>query len=95
VNVEQVVFALEAVAHDVRLTVVRMLVEAGKEDIPAVGIRTAIGMPPSSLFFHLKKLFDAKLINFRVEGGCFVYFAKLKVMVCLERFIQDDCCAVC
>ncbi|HLJ63728.1 MAG TPA: helix-turn-helix domain-containing protein, partial [Stellaceae bacterium] len=53
---KEVITALGAVAHEHRLAVYRMLVAHGPEGLPAGRIAAALGVPPSSLTFHLHEL---------------------------------------
>lgn len=48
------VAALAALAHESRLAAFRLLVQAGPEGLAASRIAEALGIPASSLSFHLK-----------------------------------------
>ena len=60
--------ALSALAHESRLTVFRLLVEAGPEGLAAGIIAKRLGVAPNALSFHLKDLAHAQLVNRRHEG---------------------------
>jgi len=62
-NAGQAVTALTALAHEYRLGVYRMLVEAGPEGLNAGAIAARLKMAPSSLSFHLRHLNHAGLIS--------------------------------
>ncbi len=49
-----VIAALAALAHEHRLAVYRLLVEAGPGGLSAGVIAERLGVPPSSLSFHTK-----------------------------------------
>ncbi|HMT83216.1 MAG TPA: helix-turn-helix domain-containing protein, partial [Ottowia sp.] len=53
------VVALAALAQESRLSVFRLLVEAGSAGMAAGKIAESLGMAPSSLSFHLKELTHA------------------------------------
>ena len=53
VDNNQAVQALGALAHDTRLALYRMLVERGPDGLPAGVIAERLGLPPSSLTFHV------------------------------------------
>ena len=55
-NADQAVTALTALAHEYRLSVYRMLVEAGPTGLNAGTIATRLELAPSSLSFHLQHL---------------------------------------
>src|SRR5690242_18246284 len=67
--------ALSALAHEHRLTVFRLLVQAGPEGRAAGAIAEALEMPPSSLSFHLAHLTRAGLIQQRRESRSLIYSA--------------------
>ena len=50
----EVVEALAAIAHEYRLAIYRLLVEQGPAGLPAGVIGERVGLPPSSLTFHLQ-----------------------------------------
>ena len=53
-EMKDAVKALAAIAHESRLTVFRLLVQAGSAGLPAGQLAEKAGIPPSSLSFHLK-----------------------------------------
>jgi DNA-binding transcriptional ArsR family regulator len=61
-NHRQAVAALAALAHEYRLSIYRMLVEAGPEGLNAGTIAMRLKLPPSSLTFHLQHLHRAGLV---------------------------------
>ena len=58
-----VIEALSALAQVHRLAVFRQLVQAGADGMPAGAIAAALGVPNSSLSFHLAQLSRAGLIR--------------------------------
>ena len=57
--------ALSALAQESRLSIFRLLVQTGKDDLAAGRLGEKLGIPPATMSFHLKGLAHAKLINFR------------------------------
>jgi ArsR family transcriptional regulator len=55
--------ALDALAHDTRLKVHRLLVQAGADGLSAGFIARKLGLPASSLSFHLLHLQTAELVK--------------------------------
>jgi ArsR family transcriptional regulator, arsenate/arsenite/antimonite-responsive transcriptional repressor len=93
-----VVAALAALAQDTRLNVYRLLVEHAPEGLPAGQIAEQLGVPASSLSFHLKELTHAGLIAPKQEGRFLWYRADLDAMNGLVGYLTENCCrssAVC
>jgi len=88
-----VVTALGALAHDHRLTIYRWLVEQGPAGLPAGEIAERLGVPPSSLTFHLQHLHRAGLIGQRRDGRKLFYTADFERMRDLVGFLTDKCCS--
>ena len=65
--------ALAALAQESRLSVFRLLVQAGKEGVAAGVLGERLGIPPATLSFHLKTLKEAGLLQDRREGRWIYY----------------------
>lgn len=91
-NTKNAIAALAALAQDSRLAVFRLLVEAGPEGLAASKIAEQLGIPPSSLSFHLKELTHADLVTPRPEGRFIIYAANFPTMNTLLAFMTDNCC---
>jgi ArsR family transcriptional regulator len=86
------VAALAALAQESRLAAFRLLVRAGPAGLAASKIAETLGVPPSSLSFHLKELTHAKLIVPRQEGRFVIYAAQFATMDALLGFLTENCC---
>ena len=86
------VVALAALAQESRVAIFRLLVQAGPEGLAASRIAQVLGMPPSSLSFHLKELTHANLILPRQEGRFVIYAAQFDAMNALLGFLTENCC---
>jgi len=86
------VTALAALAQESRLATFRLLVQAGPGGLAASKIAEALGVPPSSLSFHLKELTYANLIVPRQEGRFVIYAAQFERMNALLGFLTENCC---
>jgi DNA-binding transcriptional ArsR family regulator len=75
-----------------RLSVFRLLVQAGIDGLPAGQIAERLGMPPNSLSFHLNQLRHAGLITFRRESRSLIYLAEYAVMNDLLAYLTENCC---
>ena len=60
---EQVIRALAALAHPVRLTIFRALVVAGPAGLTPGVMQEGLGIPATTLSFHLKELAQAQLVS--------------------------------
>jgi ArsR family transcriptional regulator len=89
---KKVISALAALAQESRLAVFRLLVQCGPEGLAASRISEQIGIPPSSLSFHLKELSHADLVTSRQEGRFVIYAANFSAMNSLMAFLTDNCC---
>lgn len=83
--------ALGALAQDSRLAAFRLLVSAGPAGMAASRIAEALGMPASSLSFHLKELTHAGLIAPRQQGRFLIYTAQAGAMDGLLAFLAEHC----
>lgn len=94
---ETVVRALSALAQEHRLALFRLLVQAGPDGLAAGAIAEALGVPASSLSFHLAQLTNAGLIAQRRDGRSLIYSADYSAMTALLGFLMENCCggAVC
>lgn len=87
-----VVAALTALAHETRLSVYRMLVQAGPDGLVVGAIVDSIGIPPASLSFHLKELSIAGLVNVRRSGRYLHYSAEFGTMNDVIAYLTENCC---
>lgn len=88
----QAVAALAALAQDTRLSVFRLLIEAGPDGLPAGQIAGALEVAPATLSFHLKELSHAGLVHGRQEGRFMIYTADFECMAALMTFLTRNCC---
>lgn len=89
----QAITALAALAHEYRLSVYRMLVEAGPTGLNAGTIAGRLKMPPSSLTFHLQQLHRAGLITQERQSRQLIYAADFAAMNALVGYLTENCCA--
>lgn len=87
-----VIAAMSALANEHRLAVFRLLVQSGPEGRPAGAIADALGLPASSLSFHLAHLTRAGLITQRRESRSLIYAADFAAMNGLVGFLTENCC---
>jgi len=88
----QAIAALAALAHETRLASFRLLVQRGPEGMAAGAIAQALGLPPSSLTFHLQHLTRAGLLTQRRASRQLIYATDFAVMNALLAYLTENCC---
>jgi len=83
---------LGALAQESRLAVFRLLVRRGPAGLPAGEISERVGVPPTTLSFHLAQLSHAGLVSSRREGRSILYAADYEAMQGLLDFLTENCC---
>jgi ArsR family transcriptional regulator len=89
----QAIAALSALAHEHRLALFRLLVRTGDEGLPAGAIAAQLGVPNSSLSFHLAHLHQAGLVRQDRRGRSLIYSADYRAMNALVGYLMENCCA--
>jgi len=85
--------ALSALAQEHRLALFRLLVEAGEQGLAAGAIADRLGVPNSSLSFHLAQLRNAGLILQERQHRSLIYRANYPAMNALVGYLMENCCA--
>ena len=85
--------ALGALAQEHRLALFRLLVQAGDKGMAAGAIAEALGVPNSSLSFHLAQLRNAGLILAERQHRWLIYRANYPAMNTLVDYLMENCCA--
>lgn len=85
--------ALGALAQEHRLALFRLLVQAGDPGMPAGAIAEALGVPNSSLSFHLAQLSRAGLVRQKRRHRSIIYSADYQAMNALVGYLLENCCA--
>ena len=89
---ESAIAALGALAHETRLALFRLLVTCGPSGLAAGAIGERLGVPPSSLSFHLQELVHAGLITQRRLSRNLIYSAEYGRMNELLLYLTENCC---
>ena len=90
----EVIAALSALAHPVRLDVFKALVEAGMEGATPTHLAAVLRPEPkqSTLATHLKELVAARLVVSARDGRSAVYRADYAQMSGVLGFLTMNCC---
>lgn len=84
---------LASIAQEARLDIFRALVQAGASGMSAGVIGERLGIPNSTLSFHLKELSYAGLVDARQESRFIYYSANYEAMNNLLAYLTENCCA--
>lgn len=88
----EVVKSLAALAQPVRLQVFRALVIAGPRGMTPSTMTESLGIPASSLSFHLKELMNAGLVTQERASRNLIYRAAFTQMNALLGYLTENCC---
>ena len=86
------IIALGALAQEHRLALFRLLVQAGDQGMPAGAIADALGVPNSSLSFHLGQLRRAGLVLQERQHRSLIYRANYPATNALVAYLMENCC---
>ena len=92
-DINAAIVALGALAQEHRLALFRLLVQAGREGMSAGAIAERLGIPNSSLSFHLAQLRGAGLISQERQHRSLIYRANYPQMNALVDYLTENCCA--
>ena len=81
-----------ALAQETRLDLMRLLASYGASGLPAGKIAALLGMPPSTLSFHLAALEQAGLIASTRQGRHVIYAIRVFGLRQLFGFLTETCC---
>lgn len=85
--------ALAALGHDARLSIFRMLVQAGDEGLRVGDIGGHLGLAPSTLAHHLSTLVDAGLVLQEKHGREVFNRVDYPAMYRVLNFLTSECCS--
>lgn len=94
---KKALLCLHALAQDSRLAVYRLLAEEGGDTGMCAGtIAQRLGIPPTTMSFHLSQLKHAALVEAHKEGRMVIYVAnrkkarKLAAYILGKETLEDD-----
>lgn len=89
---EDAAFAFAALGQGTRLELLRLLLEAGPNGLAAGDLAVRLGVPPSTLSFHLRALDQAGLIAATRQSRSLIYAAQFARLRALLGFLAEACC---
>jgi DNA-binding transcriptional ArsR family regulator len=92
-DLERAAVSMDALGSPVRLSIYRMLVRTGPEGLTVGRIQQAVGLPRSTLSFHLHRLIEAGLVVTERKGTSLISRANYDAMNELVRYLTLECCS--
>ena len=89
---EDAAFAFAALGQGTRLDLLRLLLDAGPNGAAAGEIAARLGVPSSTLSFHLRALEQAGLIAATRQGRSLIYAVQFARLRALLAFLAEACC---
>jgi DNA-binding transcriptional ArsR family regulator len=89
---KDVIRSLAALAQPARLQAFRALVVAGQQGLTPGAMAEVLGLPASTLSFHLKELANAGLVTQERESRNLIYRAAFEHMNALLAYLSENCC---
>ena len=86
------VIALAALAQGMRLRIFRALVGGGPQGLTPSVLAATLGVPSSTLSFHLKELLHSGLVSQERDGRHLFYRPDLARMSGLMCYLTAHCC---
>ncbi|NOX50429.1 MAG: helix-turn-helix transcriptional regulator [Gammaproteobacteria bacterium] len=91
-NLTNAVDSLSALAHEGRLSLVRLLIQAGTNGMNAGELAVQGGIGPTTASAQLLVLKNAGLVQSQRRGRQIIYSASYSKMATLLGFLMEDCC---
>ena len=92
-EISAVAAAFGALAQETRLDLLRTLLSEAPAGLPAGEIASRLGVPPSTLSFHLTALERAGLTRSERRGRQIIHSARIMGVRQLLGFLTETCCA--
>ena len=92
-EISDVAAAFGALSQETRLELMRTLLAAGPNGLPAGALASRLGVPSSTLSFHLAALERAGLTQWTRQGRQIVHAARIAGMRKMLGFLTEACCS--
>ena len=83
---------LLALGQETRLNIFRLIVQRGDIGSTPSQLIEKLGIPNATLSFHLKELFNAKLLLVERQSRNLIYRPNPNLIEDLSGFLLDNCC---
>lgn len=84
---------LGALSQETRIAVLRLLLSAGPNGLPAGRIAERLGLPPSTMSFHLGALERAGLTRSTRQSRQIIHAVRIAALRELIAFLTETCCS--
>jgi|SRR5665213_310008 len=84
--------AFAALSQGTRLAILRYLIKAAPEGVPAGTVASTLDIQPSTFSFHVAILARARLVQARREQRQILYSPDFKGIRAVVEFLLKDCC---
>jgi len=91
-NIETAARRLAELGNTTRLQIVRLLVRAGAEGLAIGELQSRLGVPASTLAFHLRGLVSAGLVAQERQGRVVRCRPEYPVIDATLAFVKEHCC---
>jgi ArsR family transcriptional regulator, arsenate/arsenite/antimonite-responsive transcriptional repressor / arsenate reductase (thioredoxin) len=92
VEIKEASQVFAALSQETRLAVLRLLISAGPNGLPAGEIAERLGLPGSTASFHLSALERAELTHCTRQGRQIVHAIRIVALRELIAFLSETCC---
>ena len=92
-EISEAAAAFAALSVETRLSLIRLLMEAGPTGLPAGDIAASLALPPSTTSFHLAALERAGLTQATRQGRQIIHAVRVAGIRQLLAFLTETCCA--
>ncbi|WP_417451913.1 ArsR/SmtB family transcription factor [Kordiimonas sp.] len=92
-KINEAILVLGALAQDTRMRVFRLLVQHGRDGLPAGRIADSLAVNGTTLSRHLAQMEQVGLLMSRREARLVIYTPNFAAMDELMAFLLADCCA--
>jgi ArsR family transcriptional regulator, arsenate/arsenite/antimonite-responsive transcriptional repressor len=83
---------LASLGHVARLSILRAVVQAGRDGATTTELQERVDIPWTTLNHHLDRLVDSGLVTARREGKSVIHTADYGALRALTDFLWEDCC---
>lgn len=92
-DIETAARGLAELGNTTRLQIVRLLVRAGGDGLAIGELQSRLGVPASTLAFHLRGLVSAGLVAQQRQGRVVRCTPQYEAINATLAFVQEQCCA--